>query len=819
MIKLTKKHFSLISLYIIIATLAFGIYFRIYPITKIPRYKSQRVTDLAIKLKLKQQLPLISQSIDLEYPYLSKEKKEELLNLRFQKLITEGKDIIETKAAELTQENESLFRPYLLGSDSYYYYYLTKEILKNGRYSPQFQKGKYLDPLMTAPLGFWRHIETHPFIGAFFYKTAKLFSKNISLFSAISFVPIFVYSITAILFIYLCFQLRIGFTSTLIASLIFSLSPIFIQRSAFGWYDTDPYNVLFPILTLVLITNLSQKRKPYLSISLLAWATSLYTIFWEGWIILPISVMFFFLSSLILDIKNKKTCHQSLQALILYPLIFVFISMILLTPLGLIDSISDFFKLAFNFNFQKIPLWPDTFLTVGELKKPSALKLISILGWIVPGIISLYGFLLCFLKKTTLNDKKNETIIGLYFLLTLILAKNVERFSLFLLVPYSITFAIGLNHILVTLVSLTTRYKKTVSLTTNSLAYLILIPSLIYANTSALHQSVIFNQVWLNTLTKIKEKTQKNSIVNTWWCPGHFIKAIAERKVTFDGATLNTPQAYWMANFFLSEKEEQALGLIRMLNSSGNESAEYLLKKKIPIDKTVQLLKKITALSENNAKKVLSAHLSNKESNELIKLTHSNRDKSYCLIYKEMTDNMIGFYYAKNWNFSKVLDLNNKPQELTKKSLARGTKENIKLMWALSDGPTFIGSEAHQLSQNGCIITFSNSVIFNECLIEARINDLEKRLSGIPKSIFYLKNGELVEKKLQNATVNLSVLFMKNPQGKYSSILAPDSILKSILIRLYYLDAAGLKNFKKIIDENNPLLNTRIVVFEMTQLD
>ena len=36
----------------------------------------------------------------------------------------------------------------------------------------------------------------------------------------------------------------------------------------------------------------------------------------------------------------------------------------------------------------------------------------------------------------------------------------------------------------------------------------------------------------------------ENSIITTWWPPGHFIKSMAQRRVTFDGATINFPQAY-----------------------------------------------------------------------------------------------------------------------------------------------------------------------------------------------------------------------------------------------------------------------------------
>ena len=54
---------------------------------------------------------------------------------------------------------------------------------------------------------------------------------------------------------------------------------------------------------------------------------------------------------------------------------------------------------------------------------------------------------------------------------------------------------------------------------------------------------------------------------------------MADRRVTIDGATQNEPRAYWVANLLLESSEAKAIGILRMLNLSGNQAVESLMEK------------------------------------------------------------------------------------------------------------------------------------------------------------------------------------------------------------------------------------------------
>ncbi|KUK01901.1 MAG: Oligosaccharyl transferase STT3 subunit related protein, partial [Methanobacteriaceae archaeon 41_258] len=54
-----------------------------------------------------------------------------------------------------------------------------------------------------------------------------------------------------------------------------------------------------------------------------------------------------------------------------------------------------------------------------------------------------------------------------------------------------------------------------------------------------------------NSLTWIKNNTSKDTVVMSWWDFGHLFAVAADRPVTFDGGSQNTPRAYWIGKALL----------------------------------------------------------------------------------------------------------------------------------------------------------------------------------------------------------------------------------------------------------------------------
>ncbi|MFC1704479.1 STT3 domain-containing protein [Candidatus Omnitrophota bacterium] len=815
---MNKSH-HLITILIILTTCLCGIYFRLYPITVNQRNQTMNTARLTVYVNLKK---TIQNNINRILPDAGQKEKATLINNQFKEVIKKESERIEKLVKDVYLQNKkSINAFYFLGSDSFYYYSLTKKLLSEGVFSIINKDGKHFNALMVAPHGHWRKIEAHPYVGFFTYTIYSWFYGNVSLISALSSVPLLLFCFSVCIFVIVCSLLDIDRFTIFISSIFLALSPIFIQRSSFGWYDSDPYNILFQLLALLALVKIARKGLNVFWILFLSLTNSLYALFWQGWIFLPILTSVSFLALAGYRLKKKGNHRITVKQFILYIASLVIFSIIVLTPKGFIDSVADITNIASGFLLFNANQWPDTFLMVGELKVPSISKIIHILGGFAFFSVSLIGLIVSNVKRSRDTTTEQKIILLCFYIACLVMAMNAERFILFLLIPATLYFAIGLKDIRLffnrKLRAVFRVQEKSTAILTGCILTTLLISPLVYGHAISLKQVPLFNDVWNRVLTQIRLQTPPNSIINSWWPPGHFIKAIAERSVTFDGATINTPQAYWMADALLTDSETEALSILKMLNANGNKATEFLLENEVPLSEAVSLLKKILLVEKEAAKKLAQTVLSEDKAIHLISLTHAPPPPSYCLLYKDLVESTLGLYFVKEWDFNKAEELQRERYTALKhgKIFWRGSKDNIKRAWSIAGGATYIGEESYQAFSTKNTIQFNNGVIFNPRLKEASINMLEGKISGVPQSILYRDNNILQEKELNNFSLKLSILFIDHPGGSYSCIVAPAKILKSVIFRLYYLDGIGLRKFETFIHEENPLLNTKILVYRI----
>ncbi len=324
----------------------------------------------------------------------------------------------------------------------------------------------------------------------------------------------------------------------------------------------------------------------------------------------------------------------------------------------------------------------------------------------------------------------------------------------------------------------------------------------------------IFNYTWEKALLDIKEKTPENSIINAWWPPGHFIKAIAHRRVNFDGATINFPQSYWTASIFLNADEVEDLGILRMLNNSANQAAEYLTTLGYPTSKTVEILKQITKLNRQESAKILKEYIKDDSRiNHLLDLTHKTPPPSYLFIYSEFVDNNIELPFVAHWNFKAIEKINKSP-ELLKDVPRSSTKDYLSFLWDLAGGSYRYSGPLSVIGQNGSTILFDNNVSVNTLTKECFINS-QMFGKGIPKSIFYLENNSVHEKEFPEANLSYSVMLISPSPNEYNCILLDRPLAQSLLMRLYFYDGAGLSFIKPVINESDLTKRTVIKVFEI----
>jgi hypothetical protein len=82
------------------------------------------------------------------------------------------------------------------------------------------------------------------------------------------------------------------------------------------------------------------------------------------------------------------------------------------------------------------------------------------------------------------------------------------------------------------------------------------------------------NQAWWTTLEALREQSPPNAIINTNWDYGYWIKYAAERRVEADGGSLATHIPYWQSRALLSPNDNQAVGVLRMLDCESDATPQ-----------------------------------------------------------------------------------------------------------------------------------------------------------------------------------------------------------------------------------------------------
>ena len=430
----------------------------------------------------------------------------------------------------------------------------------------------------------------------------------------------------------------------------------------------------------------------------------------------------------------------------------------------------------------------------------------------------------------TLTSKKylgfQEETIGLLFIWFICMfyacSKGV-RFTIFLLIPLGVSLGWLLTETL-------HFYKKNLLIT--QVLRLLLIAFVLSSTyqASQIAKGIFpgMNNTWHNVLIKIRDNTPKNAILNSWWDYGDWIKTVAQRRVILDAQDQNIPQTYWMANVLITKNEEEAMAILRMLNNGGNKAFEIIARNLHDPLASLVLLKKVLLVDKEKAKNILSEYLSQADQEAALELIFGKPpSKAYFLVAYPMQQIMPSISFLGNWDFikaylSSALDKKDNGESVDYIEKSGVNKEQIKKLskelalihredlsgWA-SDKLSFKSDLLKSQEKDG-IVLFDNGLVYlpKEKSVYLYINNFYKR----PKSLFIFEQGILKETVYPDGALGFSALIFKIEQVYYALMLDRE-LARSIFVRLYFLNGAGLKYFKPFIQEQTE--SKYIRVFEI----
>ncbi|MBI5681006.1 MAG: peptide transporter [Methanobacterium sp.] len=573
---------------------------------------------------------------------------------------------------------------YMYDMDSYYNYRLTKNYIEHGYLGDKVVDNKEWDLHSYYPPGV--PLDYPPlivYITTLIYKIVNLFAA-IPLLTVCFWLPAFIAPICGVL-AYLIVSRLTNDYGGIAAGILAVTSSLYFVRSVPGWFDTDMFNVLFPLLIILFFFEAFKSeniKKNMVFACLSAFSMFLFATAWNGWqylfYIISLFCIFYMIWSKIKGKNIKKIAYISG--------IFIFGSIFLiciftgfLNIIKLVFGVLEFVKLAGNQGVWGP--WPDIYIFITELQPPSIKAAIGGLGYLLSGI-SIFGIFLIF--RILINDKLKEHFLKkmswffylflLFWTITGIFALTEGfRFIILLIPPLVIISGITVGII----TEFFDQFNKKNLNKLLSLSFIIIICAFSFlaiydASTNLVPR--MNDDLWDSALW-INNDTSNDTVIISSWVYGHFFAAIADRPVVLDGRlgyveTLpirefdsaysyknlspSTSREYWIDKALSTNNESLSLGIFRMLATSGDLAYLTLYNYTENSTKSIEILNIILGQNKELAMKTLTHnyHLNQKIAANIIEYTHPNNPVPFVLVTcDKMIDDGWWIFSFGEWDF------------------------------------------------------------------------------------------------------------------------------------------------------------------------
>ena len=816
-----RKHIPLISLLILVVGI--NLYFRSFPIN-FPQVKGyargmvyQRVNDIIVR-DVYGKFP--------QYDPLAKDRliKSKVLEYKKQNRQSIKKEVQELYLKLIDRYKDKTGQTYLMELDCWHWARNVYNTARYGHPGDEVVGGRQFDNLMLSPLGSfipWNHFIFY--FSAFFYRLFCIFNP-VPLNTFLFYLPL-LFATIFIIALFLFSRRLGGNICAIISCLYLGLSPIFIPRSCAGWFDMDILNILFPVsITWAYLVSIeaASRRKALLWICFSSFLVGLFCFTWVNWWFISFIIVIYEILSLIVIFiagwqgkqQNTDLLKKHIISLVSF-IIFSLFWVIIFCGLEPLQTLYQEASKALVLNKPLLPsIWPNVFATVGELRKlaiwdipkaaaDSLVFQFSLLFLIVLLLRALFG------RKYTGFKREAIIILAIWFVSMSFAAMRGIRFTVFLLIPLGISLGWGLNDTY-------NYFKNTHKNLTGFLAVIAVCVFLIIGFLSKGYNTTkgifpLIDDTWYSVLDIINDKTSPDAVINSWWDFGDWFKTIARRRVIFDGQTQNVPQAYWMAKSLLSGNEDEAMGILRMLNNGGNGAFEAIDKYLNDPQKSVLLLESVISLGPERMQKALLDFLPYPVTAEVLRILFTRPPEAYFIVDPTMQSKISAISYLGNWNFSKVYmaqNFNKEEKDQITDYLIRLGRERQEVQRLYQEAflisakdldgwlsrPLQFYSPVVRGQEKGNTVIFPNGFIYNSREQTISANDRQ-----IPRSLFVLKDDNLVENIYTNSNLNFSALVFKD-QEAYKLVLLDRELANSLFVRLYYLNGRGLTHFKPFVD-------------------
>ncbi len=575
------------------------------------------------------------------------------------------------------------------------------------------------------------------YIAAAFYNFVNIFT-NVPLIVTCFWLPAFIGPVSGII-AYLFVRRFTNEYGGFAAGLFTVTVPFYFLRTVPGWFDTDMFNVLFPLLIMWFIveavSNENPKKSAFFAV-LSAFSTAIFSIAWNGWsyvfYIILASFLIYIVTFKVVSLRKSKNFHLKhiLKIFLIY----------LLSTITFLFFFGTLVKLLVPLTFLRATVqstWPNINVSVDELAEPSFDTFVEGLGVVFfVGVLGFIGILGILTKKSKKIRSQNLSwffyvLLVIWTLVGVISLNHGSRFVMFLIPPLVLSSGIMIGIFAEYLEMfqgnkkfrlLKNKHIKTVILVI--LLILVVIPSVLisfknvpFLSMNGLNDDMNDASAWLN------QNTTNDTVIFSEWSYGHFFTAFADRPFSVDGGSTNTPREYWLDKAFSTNNESLSLGIFNMLATTGDLGYLTLDNYTKNSTKTVEILNNILGVNNSSAFVILVNRygLSSDQAKKILNITHPKNPRPFVILtYDNMVINGYWDFYFGSWDFNKM------------------TSENFTYSYG-------------SINSTGNILKTNNGIQMNFKSANVTWKDKE------PYSVTLIHEGK-VEKKYLNKTSNSSVI-------------------------------------------------------------
>jgi len=440
-------------------------------------------------------------------------------------------------------------------------------------------------------------------------------------------------------------------------------------------------------------------------------------------------------------------------------------------------------------------------------------------------------------------------ILGLAWLgATLWMSFDGYRYIMLVAVPLSIAAGVGVGRLGAAALTTTgagpTSIRISGIVAAGGLAAGVIGPVAYHGIGEAYWHSPMVTSAWAGAFAAVRQNSDRDAIVDTWWDYGHWAKYFTERGVVLDGASLQNRNVHWMARTLAASTDGESVGLLRMMNcgavvepGSGAPARPYEMLRRWGLDPAgaFHTVMAIATLSPAQSSAFLrGAGLDEQRATALVRTTGCTPPQGF-LVLSTMELNLRGWLVSGFWDPDRAYAVELARRRYAPDAAAAVLEQRLGLTESeargLYAGATTVHNEAERAafvapdaqawstdwqscasSADGlhCALDLTESttgVHLQDVIVDVehpertRVHVLKRAMGapieGTPVLVELAEPDRLRDVAPPGATIDLAILV--DPEGHRVFVGRP-GVVRSTLARLALLDGRYSPQFQKVFD-------------------